>query len=182
MSSSPRIPNTSSPRQTLNIQRGKAPVKAVGSFVPQLTRKAFEKFGFSAATLIMDWPTIVGGEIAHHTQPERLKWPRIAGEADAEGTVPQKSRSGATLLLRVDDGRALDVQYKTKQIIERINAYFGYAAIAELRLVQGPIERTGKAAPRRAVQAPLTGEVSGIAHEPLRDALARLGASIRSTG
>ena len=61
---------------------------AAGSFVPQLTRKAFEKFGFSAATLIMDWPTIVGGEIAYYTQPERLKWPRVADEASLRRVHP----------------------------------------------------------------------------------------------
>jgi hypothetical protein len=179
VSSSQRFPGPATPRQTLNIQRGPALGKAVGSFVPQLTRKAFEKFGFSAATLIMDWPTIVGGDTAHYTQPERLKWPRLAGEADAEGTVPQQTRSGATLLLRVDDARALDVQYKSRQIIERINAYFGYNAIAEIRIVQGPIERTARAAPRRPVSPAAVREVTGIAHEPLRDALSRLGASVR---
>lgn len=181
MSSSHRFSALQTPRQTLNIQRGKAPVKAVGSFVPQLTRKAFEKFGFSAATLIMDWPTIVGGEIAGWTLPERLKWPRLAGEADIEGTAAAKSRSGATLVLRVDQARALDVQYKSKQIIERINAYFGYAAITELRIVQGPIERASRPIRRLPASAPLTREVSGIAHEPLRDALARLGAAVRSS-
>lgn len=181
MSSSQRFPNSSTPRQSLNIQRGKIAVKAVGSFVPQLTRKAFEKFGFSAATLIMDWPVIVGGDVAYYTQPERLKWPRIAEEAEAEGTVPQKSRAGATLVLRVDDARALDVQYKSKQLIERINAYFGYNAVAEIRIVQGPIERSARAAKRQpAAAVPSTREVAGVTHEPLRDALARLGAAVRA--
>ena len=181
MSSSPRYPGPATPRQALNFQRGPALGKAVGSFVPQLTRKAFEKFGFSAATLIMDWSTIVGGEIASYTQPERLKWPRLAAEADAEGTVPKQSRAGATLLIRVDDARALDIQYKSRQIIERINAYFGYNAIAEIRIVQGPIERPEKPARRPvAPAAAATRDVAGIAHEPLRDALARLSASVRS--
>jgi hypothetical protein len=178
--SSQRFPNSSTPRQSLNIQRGKIAVKAVGSFVPQLTRKAFEKFGFSAATLIMDWPAIVGGDVAHYTQPERLKWPRIAEEAGAEGTVPQKSRAGATLLLRVDDARALDVQYKSKQLIERINAYFGYNAVAEIRIVQGPIERSTRTVKRPPAAVASTRDVTGVAHEPLRDALARLGAAVRA--
>lgn len=162
------------------MQRGKVAVKAVGSFVPQLTRKAFEKFGFSAATLIMDWSTIVGGDVASYTQPERLKWPRIADEAEAEGTVPQKNRAGATLLLRVDDARALDVQYKSKQLIERINAYFGYNAVAEIRIIQGPIERSTRIVKRQPVSVASTRDVAGVAHEPLRDALARLGASVRA--
>jgi hypothetical protein len=36
------------------------PARAVGAFLPRLTRKAFEKYGFSAATLLTDWPAIVG--------------------------------------------------------------------------------------------------------------------------
>ena len=97
MSSSQRFSNSATPRQSLNIQRGKAAVKAVGSFVPQLTRKAFEKFGFSAATLIMDWPAIVGGDIAYFTQPERLKWPRLAGDSNAEGTQEPRGRQAVAL-------------------------------------------------------------------------------------
>ena len=50
-----------------------------------------------------------------------------------------KGRPGATLVLRVDGGRSLDVQHNARQIIERINAYFGYAAVAELRIVQAPV-------------------------------------------
>lgn len=180
MSSSQRFSNSGTPRQSLNMQRGKVAVKAVGSFVPQLTRKAFEKFGFSAATLIMDWSTIVGGDVATYTQPERLKWPRIADEAVTEGTVPQKNRAGATLLVRVDDARALDVQYKSKQIIERINAYFGYNAVAEIRIIQGPIERGTRPVKRRPAVVASTRDVASVAHEPLRDALARLGASVRA--
>ena len=54
-------------------------VKAVGSFVPRLTRKAFEKYGFSAATLITDWPTIVGvvKDVPHNGVEEKSGNPFI---------------------------------------------------------------------------------------------------------
>ena len=61
----------------------------------------------------------------------------------------EKGRPGATLVLRVDGARALDVQYKARQIIERINAYFGYAAVAELRIVQAPMRQLPPARPPR---------------------------------
>jgi hypothetical protein len=157
-------------------------VKAVGSFVPRLTAKAFEKFGFSTASLITDWPAIAGKELAAYTAPERLKWPRNADVSDDEEASSRQSRRGATLVLRVDAGRALDVQYKARQITERINAYFGYAAIAELRIVQAPIARSAAAAPRAvpAVLAPFLAEVQGIADPALRQALSRLGAGVRA--
>lgn len=156
--------------------------RAVGSFVPRLTRKAFEKYGFSAAALLTDWASIVGPQLAACTAPERLKWPRAveahgAVEAGAEG------RPGATLIVRVDGGRALDIEYRRRELIERINAYFGYRAVAELRILQAPVAALPRdvIAPRTAtpVSPPkTTPEIAGIADEALRGALQRMQAGI----
>jgi hypothetical protein len=143
--------------------------KTVGSFVPGLTRKAFEKFGFSTAALITDWAQIAGAEFARWSAPEKLKWPRApqgGDEADNEG------RPGATLVLRVDPARALDVEYRARQIIERINAYFGYRAVAELRLIQAPLARQDeKPAPKPRVASASPAPDND---DPLTQALARL--------
>lgn len=154
--------------------------KAVGSFVPRLTRKVFEKFGFSAAALITDWPEIAGPEIAAWCQPERLKWPRAPEGDRAESS---SRRPSATLLLRVDPARALDIQYRERQILERINSYFGYRAVGELRVVQAPLEprETPRQALTRKPAAPPPApspELSQITDEPLRAALARLQANL----
>jgi hypothetical protein len=167
-----------------SVARGRGPAgKAVGSFVPGLTRKAFEKFGFSTATLIMDWPRIAGADLAQWTTPERVKWPQ--GHESATLAEEAAPRPGATLLLRVDPARALDVEYRARQIVERINSYFGYRAIADLRLLQAPLTDSRAAVPvRSAVRQPQTGQqktcmtVSG--DDPLARALARLEASVRA--
>lgn len=155
-------------------RRGYVPARAVGAFVPKLTRKAFEKFGFSAATLLTDWAAIVGKELAGFTVPERLKWPRGVDfredvEAGAEG------RPGATLILRVDPARALDIEYKGQQILERINGYFGYRAIAEMRIRQVPLAKPPASKPAPAALPPCEApELAAIADERLRAALGRL--------
>ena len=116
-----------------------SPARSVGSFVPGLTRKAFEKYGFSSATLLTDWAAIVGGEIASYTHPQRLKWAcRVEAYGDVEHGA--EGRPGATLVLRVDGPQALELQYKARQILDRINAYFGYRAVSGMRFVQGPID------------------------------------------
>jgi len=154
-------------------------LRAVGSFVPALTRKVFEKYGFSSMSLVTDWAAIAGRELAAYTLPERLKWPRqpSRGEDAPEGS----RRPGATLVLRVEGARGLDVQFAARQIIERINAYFGFAAVAKLRLVQGPVAPAGEQSPqRRPLAAPTAhDEVAGIADVALREALSRLGAGVR---
>src|SRR5690242_445215 len=85
-----------------------------------------------AATLkIKDWPSIVGEDIASYTAPERLKWPR---GVDAFGDIEpgNEHRPGATLVIRVDGPRAIELQHRAHQIIERINTSFGYRAVSEL--------------------------------------------------
>jgi hypothetical protein len=148
--------------------------KAVSNWVPKLTRKAFEKFGFSTATLLMEWSAIVGEQLASATAPERVKWPRgfeTFGEADGDG-----ASRGATLVLRVDPSRALDVEYKTAQIIERINAYFGYRAIAELRILQAPVAARASVPPARPRAA--APQPAAAALDPLSAALARFEAGV----
>ncbi len=154
------------------------PAKAVGSFVPKLTRQAFEKYGFATATLVTDWAKIAGTDLACCAVPERLKWPRTTGayEDVAEGA---EGRPGATLVLRVDPARALDVEYRRRQIAERINAYFGYRAIAEVRIVQAPVEPAEKSsAPAPTAPPPLAAPAMPEA-DPLTRALARLEASVK---
>ena len=159
--------------------------KAVGSLVPGLTRKAFERFGFSTATLLTDWAQIVGGDLARYTAPDRLKWPRGGTDAGDDDT-PGPQRQGATLVLRVDLGRGIDIQYKARQLIERINAHFGYRAVAEIRIIQAPVEGALPPAaelPRQRIgksfdkveTAPL---LAAISDDGLRAALERMQAGL----
>lgn len=161
-----------------------ASVKAVGALVPSLTRKAFERFGFSTATLLTDWATIVGADLARYTSPDRLKWPRAPQDAES-GAGPQ--RQGATLMLRVDLGRGIDVQYKARQIIERINAHFGYRAVAEIRIIQAPVEGAlppaAEASPKRAPRRPFNRSetaplLAAVSDDGLRAALERMQAGL----
>ena len=155
--------------------------RSVGTFVSKITQKVFEKFGFSTATLLTDWAIIVGADLAAYTAPERLKWPRgFEGAADSGEAGP--GRSGATLMLRVEPARALDIQYKARLLIDRINAYFGYRAVADIRLIQAPLIRSAMPQPRMTQKpaGPPTAAVQAVEDEGLRDALAALEASIRS--
>jgi len=158
--------------------------RAVGSYVPKLTHKAFEKYGFAAAALVTDWPVIVGKEIAAYTAPERLKWPRGVGFGDEVGD-DDAGRPGATLIVRVEPARALDIQYRGQQLLERINGHFGYRAVAELRILQAPLpERTAtRAMPPSADAKPVAApELDAIGDERLRAALASLKSGLMGRG
>ncbi len=163
----------------LKGRAGYVSARTVGSFVPGLTKTSFEKHGFSAAALITDWATIVGRDIAAATSPDKLKWPKGVVYDDAgEGTA---GRPGATLIVRVDQTRALEVQYQTRQIMERINAYFGYRAVTDIRLLQAPLDPIA-AKPAKKVPAPIAPAastvVAAVKDETLKQSLERLGSSI----
>jgi hypothetical protein len=151
--------------------------RSVGEFLPSLMRPAFEKYGFSSAAILTDWAALAGPELAAYTAPERLKWPRQQPGENA-------SQSGATLVLRVIGARALEVEHRRPQIIERLNASFGYRAVAEIRVVQAPIEKREVRA--RNVQPAANGDqlpaLADIREQRLRSAIARLASGIKSRG
>ncbi|MGD9868223.1 MAG: DUF721 domain-containing protein [Hyphomicrobiales bacterium] len=157
-------------------------VRAVSSFVPDIVKAVFRSHGFPSAALLTDWPQIAGADLASFTRPEKIMWPR-RNEADAVAEEPvtgRGQRRGATLVLRADGPRAIEVQFMAAQILERINGYFGYGAITELRIVQAPIgsakrrPKAEKPRPRPAAAEP----VPGFDNAGLGKALGRLGATI----
>jgi hypothetical protein len=93
----------------------------------ELTRAAFARYGFAYGDVIARWPEIAGEALAGFCRPQRITWPR-----PAEGR-----KSGGTLVVEAAPGRALDLQYEVPRIIARINGFYGYAAIATVRVIQG---------------------------------------------
>jgi len=153
---------------------------AIGAYVPGIARAAFETHGFPSANILSDWPDIIGAEFAGITSPERLVWPR-GPEADTTSRTQHRA-VGAILVLRVDGPRSLEVQHIAPQLLERINIYFGYRAVSQLRIVQGPVRREAVREPCPAATAnedfPLDRDIQD---EGLRDALSRLAGSLGKT-
>ncbi|WP_096703172.1 DUF721 domain-containing protein [Magnetospirillum sp. 15-1] len=136
----------------------------------RVTRPVFGRHGFAGGALVVDWPAIVGSAVASHTLPLSIKF-------------PPKERTEGTLVVKVDSGAfALEMQHLEPLILERINGYFGWKAVARLKLRQGPLpESTTKAKPAPAAppqpDAPLpAGDRLAQVEDPeLREVLERLG-------
>ena len=147
-------------------------LSAVAAPVRNLAKKLLGGKAAVEASVMLDWPSIVGAEISERCQPRKL----VRGRGANAGA--------ATLHLTVDGAFALEIQYKTPQIVERVNRYLGYAAVARLALHQGTLDRQEK--PWRPQLAPLDAParqkleagLSGIADDGLRQALDRLGQAV----
>src|SRR5882757_595832 len=135
---------------------------------------AYAKQGFAARELVTRWAEIAGREIAAHSEPLKLQWPR---------PVEGQAQEPATLVLRVEGPMALEIQHSSDVILERVNRFFGWSAVGRLALRQAPLMRRDKPkasrAPDAADVAELEKTLSSVEDEELRTALARLGASIK---
>jgi hypothetical protein len=153
------------------MERRRGGLRSLAGEVPRIAAAVLGKRGFGAAQLIADWRSIVGAELAEKISPDRLSFP------------PGERRDG-TLRVRVAAGLAPEVQHRSPVIIERINGFFGYRAVARLVLVQGPPARPGRPAPPRPrplradEQGALDRRLAGIEDPTLREALRRLGEAV----
>ncbi len=150
---------------------GRGP-RALAAMVSKITRKVLKQRGFAEAGIITDWPAIVGAEIALESAPEKLVYP--PGE-----------RLGGVLHIRVAGALATELQHLEPLVIERINGYFGYRAVARLRLLQGPLpveETAPPAAARRRLgpeaEAALREGLAEVPDDDLKAALERLGRAV----
>lgn len=147
-------------------------MRAVGSELPRVAGRVLGKRGLGEAQLLAEWPAVVGEALAGETLPMKLSFP------------PGGGRKNGVLKLRVSSAAALLVQHREPQILERINGFFGYGAVARLALVQGPIAEQPPSGPRvtrkltAAETAALADRVSQVTDPGLKSALERLGAAI----
>jgi hypothetical protein len=147
-------------------------MRPIGAELHSLIGAPMGRRGFAEGGLVAHWPAVVGEEVARATAPLKLAFPR--GE-----------RRGGTLTLRVASARATEIQHLVPQIIERINGYLGYGAIARLKLEQGRLPRPRRPAMREpgplqpAEQAALDAAVERIGDSDLRQALDALGRAVK---
>jgi hypothetical protein len=136
--------------------------------------EGFARQGFASSELVIRWAEIAGAEVAAHSEPIKIRWPRTADEDNPEP---------ATLVLRVEGPAALEIQHMSSLILERVNRFFGWQAVGQIALRQAPLARRDKPAPPKGPgpeeTAAVAAELTDIADDGLRDALARLGAAVK---
>lgn len=98
-------------------------VGALASDARSVASTAFLRAGFSDPTLVLRWKEIAGDAVARLAQPVKL----------ADGP------SGGTLTLRAAPGAALFLAHEKRALAERINAYLGRPAVAQIKFSQGAL-------------------------------------------
>ncbi|MFA1622756.1 DUF721 domain-containing protein [Rhizobium mongolense] len=142
---------------------------ANGLIDPVLAKRA----GINTA-LLGSWDEIAGEDFADCTRPEKIAW--------ARGNEVDTYKPGV-LTIACEGARALFLTHAQGELIQRINSFFGFAAVHQIRIVQKPVSQAVK---RSRTPPPLKGEAArkledmmeGIEGDKLREAVKRLGTAV----
>ena len=121
-----RAPPPSPKPKPFERARG-GPARQIADLLPEIGRTAFRKFGFVQSSVVTRWPEIVGERHARACAPESIRFP------------PGEKRDGI-LQLVVKPAHAPIIQHVIPEIIERVNRFFGYKAVAKVKIRQGEVK------------------------------------------
>lgn len=162
-------------QQPAQLKRRRRGFERASGLLQQKIRDVGEQRGFAVSRLLTHWAEIVGEDTARATRPVKVSY--------AKGSF------GATLTVLTTGAMAPMIEAQLPKIRERVNACYGYAAIARIRLTQtaptGFHEGAAQfaPAPKRPEPTPeildaAKSAAGEITDDGLRLALARLGTNI----
>lgn len=177
MSETPRTPKVKAkarpaPKPAESRPRGGG-ARAVADMLPDVGRATFRRFGFVQSSVVSRWSEIVGDRYAKISVPESIRF-------------PQGRRADGVLSLIVEGSHGTMMQHVAPTIIERVNRFFGYSAVARIVIRQGacaaPLTAARIAPPSlKAVPIDLGGSLRPIVDPELRACLESLAGALAAT-
>ena len=142
--------------------------RPVSELLPDVGRAAFRRFGFVQHSVVSRWAEIVGERYAEVSAPESIRF-------------PPGQRAEGVLSLVVSGAHAPMMQHIAPEIVERVNRFFGYTAVARLHIRHGTVDRREAATPLPEL-APITEEMGeslrGIMDPELKAVLEALASGV----
>jgi hypothetical protein len=151
-------------------------MRQIGGSIRDLLDPLMAKRANVDLSLALAWQQVAGEKLSGRTQPLHIQWPQRISPDDAF--------KPGTLVVAAEGSVALDLQYSSGELVERINRFFGYPAVNRIRIEQKPVmrfkEKRKRAEPvlKADERAELEASLSRIEDEALRESLFRLGANV----
>jgi hypothetical protein len=166
---------TDSETRPVDPNRRKRGFEAASYLLKDRIAKAGESRGFAIMRLLTHWPEVAGPDLSPLTRPVKISYARDG--------------MGATLILLSKPAHAPMVQMELPRLKDRINAVYGYNAIARITLTQtaptgfseGQAEFTPAPKPTKAAPIPTQESravAKGVGDDALRSALEQLAANV----
>ena len=95
-------------------------LRPLSNALPHGLKKIIKKSGYNLSNVVDNWSKIVGKNISNSCYPNSIKI--------------GKELSNGILVINVIHGKELDIEYGKKEIIDRINSFYGYNYVKEIKL------------------------------------------------
>ena len=111
-------------------------LRPFSSSIPKTLKKHLRKGGYNYSNIVDNWTKMVSKKVSDACYPLTVK-------------MGKEMRDG-TLVLNVIHGKEMEVEYEKKEIIDKINSFFGYNCISQvtLKIVQDTIKTNEKVFPK----------------------------------
>ena len=134
-------------------------LRPFSSSIPKTLKKHLKKGGYNYSNIIDNWTNMVSKKISDACYPVTVK-------------MGKEMRDG-TLVLNVIHGKEMEVEYEKKEIIDKINSFFGYNCISniKLKIIQNKIRLNEKIFPKIKNLSKIEEKMSRVNDSSLKSSL-----------
>jgi hypothetical protein len=150
-----------------NIKQRNRSIQGLRSFkdtLPTSIKKIIKKKGHIFTETLNNWRYIVGDELLQICYPKSFKNSNKFGVS--------------TLLIMVKRGHEVDLEYSKKQIINKMNSFFGYSVVEKLKFISFDNSQTKfekkKVNKNNVTNDKYTDKINGIKNDKIKKSLLEL--------
>ena len=143
-------------------------LRPFGNTLPRGLKGILKKNGYNYSEIISKWNILVGKDISDCAYPKSIKM--------------KKGDSNGTLVLAIKRGDEINIEYSKREIIDKINSYFGYKLINEIKLqtFNSEIEKTKNKNNLEKFSKNLQEKIEQIKSEGIKNSLSQLLKAIKN--
>jgi len=143
-------------------------LRPFGNTLPRGLKGILKKSGYNYSEIISKWSILVGKDISNCAYPKSIKM--------------KKGSSNGTLVLGIKRGDEIQIEYSKKEIIDKINSYFGYKLIDEVKLQTFSPKTDKKKENNRSRKFPsnFQEKINEIKNESIKNSLSQLLKTIKN--
>ena len=143
-------------------------LRPFGNTLPRGLKGILKKNGYNYSEIISKWNMLVGKDISDCAYPKSIKM--------------KKGDTNGTLVLAIKRGDEINIEYSKRKIIDKINGYFGYKLIKEIKLqtFNSEIEKAKNKNNLEKVSKNLQEKIKQIKSESIKNSLSQLLHAIKN--
>ena len=134
-------------------------LRPFSSSIPKTLKKHLKKGGYNYSNIVDNWTKMVSKKISDACYPVTVK-------------MGKNMRDG-NLFLNVIHGKELEVEYDKKEIMDKINSFFGYKCISHvtLKIIQNTVNKNVKVFPKIKNFSKIEKKMSTVNNNDLKNSL-----------